>query len=89
MGRLPAGRLDRARRRVDRLFEEVDRIELTADVARLAADLADEHALRAYDAVHLASLETIADPETVLLAADGDLRRAARARGFAVLRVAP
>ncbi len=54
----------------------------TAALLRGAGDLAEEHGLRAYDAVHLASLEQIADAETVLVAADGDLPAAARARGF-------
>ncbi len=87
MGRLPASELRGARRRVESLWEDLGRIELEASLARRAADLAEEHALKAYDAVHLASLLDVADEETVLAAADGQLKAAAQALGLAVARL--
>ncbi len=82
MSRFDRRDLGPARRRIETLWAAVDRIEPTAALLRGAGDLAEEHGLRAYDAVHLASLEQIADAETVLVAADGDLLAAARSRGF-------
>jgi uncharacterized protein len=62
------------------------RIEVTEDIVQRATDLAGVHGLRAYDAVHLASFEEIADEESVLVAADGALLTAAGQRG---MRTAP
>jgi predicted nucleic acid-binding protein len=77
--------LGAARSGLDRLWSEVDRIEITERLAREAGRLAERHALRAYDAVHLASLESIEDRETVLISADGALLDAARTHGFATV----
>lgn len=74
-----------ARREIESLLEEADFVEVTEDIAWRAGDLAETHALRAYDAVHLASAETIADDATVLVAADGDLLEAAHAYGVSTL----
>lgn len=84
-GRLGGARRPRSRRLVDRLWRNVDRIDLTERLAREAGDLAERHALRAYDAVHLASLASLHDRETVLVSADGALVEAARARGLPTL----
>ncbi len=50
------------------------------DITRHAGDLAEGHGLRAYDAVHLASADAIADENTLLVAADGDLAGQPRPR---------
>ena len=50
-------------------------------LARRAGDLAEQHGLRGYDAVHLASAEAVADPDTVFVAADARLLDAAGALG--------
>jgi len=86
MGRLGPPHLGIARRRIEALWAAVDRIGLTAALARRAGDLADQHRLRAYDAVHLASLEYVGDPETVLVSADEELLDAARSMGFTTIR---
>ena len=83
--RLGNGALRAARSQLDRLWSEVDRIEVTERLAREAGRLAELHALRAYDAVHLASLESVEDRETVLISADAALLDAARAHGFATV----
>jgi predicted nucleic acid-binding protein len=82
MGRAGPRRLGVARRRIETLWAAIDRIELTEQLARRAGDLADEHGLRGYDAVHLASVEQIGDAETVLVSADRPLLDAARSMGF-------
>jgi uncharacterized protein len=76
-----------ARRRLDRLWTAVDRVEPTEALARAAGELADRHALRAYDAVHLASVRAAADDDLVLVAADDALLTAARSLGLATADV--
>jgi uncharacterized protein len=86
-GRIRGKNVRELRRRVELLWEDVSPIEATLALARRAGELAEEHVLRAYDAVHLASLDAIADEETVLVAADEDLLHAARARGVSTARL--
>jgi predicted nucleic acid-binding protein len=87
--RISGARLREARHGVDALWEDVSPLEVTLTLARRAGELAEEHVLRAYDAVHLASAETIADHDTVLVAADGDLLAAARDRGISTASLGP
>ena len=83
LGRLPARSRRLGRRVLDGLWADVEVIEITAAVARAAGDAADEHGLRGYDAVHLASaLHGSAD---VFVCADKDLLRAAQLCGLAVI----
>jgi hypothetical protein len=84
--RLGRHQLAAARRRVEGLWAAVDRVELTEVLGRRAGDLSERFSLRAYDAVHLASVEQVGDPDTVLASADDSLLAAARALGFATLR---
>jgi uncharacterized protein len=86
MGRLRPRQLHASRRRISALWAAIDRIEPTEPVTRRAGDLAERHRLRAYDAVHLASLEHAADPGTVLVSADVELLQAARSLGFTTIR---
>lgn len=69
---------------LERLWDEVDRVDVSGEIADRAGSLAEMHALRDYDAVHLASFETVASNDTVFVTFDNDLRAAARAMGFAV-----
>ncbi len=85
-GRVSPRRAVAARRRIEALWAGIDRIEVSELLAARAGDLADEHRLRAYDAVHLASLEHVGDPETVFVSSDRDLLAAARSIGFATVR---
>jgi uncharacterized protein len=66
------------------LWEEVDEVALTMTLARRAGDLAEQHGLRGYEAVQLASAEAVADADTVLVAADARLLRAGGAIGLMV-----
>ncbi len=83
MGRFGQRGLGLVRRRVEALWGALDRIEPSDALVHRAGDLAEEHGLRAYDAVHLASVEQLSYEDAVLAAADGDLLAAARERGFA------
>ena len=66
----------------------VESILTGVPLARRAGALAHQYGLRGYDAVHLASAETIASEEVVLVSADGALCAAARHLGLAVARIA-
>ena len=76
-----------ARSVIDDLWQEVTRVDPAEPLIQRAAELSDRHGLRAYDAVHLASCESISDDDVVLVASDGDLLSAARGHGLATLRV--
>ena len=88
VSRLTPAQLGVARRRITALWEAVERVEFTEALGQHAGDLAEHHGLRAYDAVHLASLESLGAPDTVLVSADEKLLEAASAIGFATLRPA-
>jgi uncharacterized protein len=75
-----------ARAQVDHLWRGLERINLEPIIAHAAGDLAEGHALRAYDAVHLASALSLADDELAVVSADRRLLDAAAAAG---LNVAP
>jgi uncharacterized protein len=75
-GRIDARALRNAAGSIDALCEELDVIGLDAALARAAGDLAERHALRGYDAVHLASALAIEDPDLVMVTWDRDLAAA-------------
>lgn len=85
-GRITSRQLADARERVDHLWRGLERVGVTAAIARAAGDIAEEHALRAYDAVHLASALSLADEDLAVVSADRRLLDAASAAG---LNVAP
>jgi hypothetical protein len=72
-----------ARAEFEALFADVGLVAASTDLLRRADDLAETHALRGYDAVHLASAAAIADDRTVMVTADRHLRTAARDLGLA------
>jgi predicted nucleic acid-binding protein len=86
LGRLTGRGTRTARNGFEDLWSQLDRVEVTAMLAQRAGDLADQFALRGYDAVHLAAAETLTDPDLVLVAGDGELCAAAAALGLAVAR---
>ncbi len=67
------------------LWPELDALELTEPLARRAGELADVHALRGYDAVHLASAEAILDDGDVMVVSDTRLAEAASTLGIEAL----
>ena len=84
IGRLTRSQLAAAIAELESVAEEIDVIEVTADLARIAGELAQEHALRGFDAVHLAAARSIADEDLVLVTGDVDLAAAGRASGISV-----
>ena len=83
-GRIAARVLRRAVREIDELVAELRAIGVDADLARAAGELAERHALRGYDAVHLASAVAIGDPELVIATWDDELAAASLECGLAV-----
>jgi uncharacterized protein len=80
--RLTAAQHRRAEVELAALCDELTIVEITGELIATAADVAEEDALRGYDAVHLAAALTI--DATVLTSADADLCRAAEGRGLHV-----
>lgn len=68
---------------LDDRFATMNVVVLDDDLAMDAGELAQHHALRGYDAVHLASALEIGDP-TLMVTWDEELLRAAEAAGLAV-----
>jgi predicted nucleic acid-binding protein len=84
-----AGRIDKrglryAIRELEAVAASLQRIGVDEALAREAGQLAEEHGLRGYDAVHLATVLSVADPTLVVVTWDRDLAAAALARGHPV-----
>lgn len=88
LGRLTARQLRSAVTGLESLDAQLDHVEVTADLAVRAGELAEELALRGYDAVHLAAAASIADPDLVMVAGDQTLTRAAGELGLVTARLA-
>jgi predicted nucleic acid-binding protein len=86
--RLDAKNLSAAVEDLEGLWARVDRVLASVPLTRRAGALADEYGLRGCDAVHLASAETIASADVVLVSTDERLCAAARLLGLAVARIA-
>jgi len=84
LGRLSATDLDVTIDALDGLYANLDLLEIDERLVRRAGELAQHHALRGDDAVHLAAAERIRDDTTVMVAGDRDLCAAARTLGMAV-----
>ena len=81
--RLSAAGYRRAWEEFESLQSELVLIGIDRPLAQWAGELAEEHQLRGYDAVHLASALALGTDIT-LVTWDGDLKRAAEQRGCAV-----
>ena len=75
---------DRAVGELDALNAELVIVGVDEALAQRAGELADERALRGYDAVHLASALALGPGDTILVTWDRDLRNAAVDTGLAV-----
>lgn len=84
LGRLAATDLATTVDALDGLYANLDLLEIDDPLVRRAGELAQHHALRGYDAVHLAAAERLRDDATVMVAGDRDLCTAARTLGMAV-----
>jgi uncharacterized protein len=83
-GRLTTRAYPTALRDLDRAVGSFRIIELHAAVARAAGDVAERFALRALDAVHLASALALGESDTVVVTWDRTLSSAASASGLGV-----
>lgn len=73
----------RAREEFESLQSELVLVGIDGQLARVAGELAEEHKLRGYDAVHLASALALG-ADITLVTWDEDLKRAAAQLGCAV-----
>lgn len=64
--------------------DEIDLLEITDELMRSAGELAERHALRGFDATHLAAAIAAADDDLVLAAGDRALIAAAENVGLQV-----
>ncbi len=84
-GRVSAARLRPARTALEDHWDEIARLRVDDTIVRAAGELAGEHALRGYDAVHLASATHAAEGGTILFVTwDASLGVAARSAGLPV-----
>ena len=68
------------------LYGQLDLVEVTDGLVRRAGSIAELHALRGYDALHLAAAEAVNDNELVLVSGDASLCQAAHDLGIQVAR---
>jgi predicted nucleic acid-binding protein len=84
--RLTPAQLKRAFEDLDQIWRGIFTHGVTDALLAKAAESARAHALRAYDAVHLAGALSFADGEELDLACwDKELREAAQKHGFALI----
>jgi len=86
-GRIDARGLRQAIADLDAAVASIKRIGVDEALATAAGRLAEEHALRGYDAVHLATALSIEDPTLVIVTWDDDLAHAALRCGHPVAPV--
>jgi predicted nucleic acid-binding protein len=86
-GRVSRGTLRSMVRDLDRDWGSYNVVEVTEPLVRHAGALAERHALRGYDAVHLSAALTVrrAAPEILFAAFDGRLENAAAREGLSVM----
>lgn len=87
MGRLSIATARRTREELERLSEQLLIVEITDDLMRSAAALAERHALRGYDAVHLAAAILVG--ADIVTSADDALCAAATGCGLHVAKPSP
>jgi predicted nucleic acid-binding protein len=83
-GRLHERALRQAIADLNAAVASMQRIGVDESLAQEAGELAEKYALRGYDAVHLATLISVADPTLVVVTWDRDLAAAALACGHSV-----
>jgi uncharacterized protein len=83
-GRISPSELDDASSRLNRLWAQVQVVELDEALAFSAGDLSESHALRGFDAIHLATGLAIQDESLIVATWDTDLRTASLASGLSV-----
>lgn len=87
LGRLTARQLRAAVGELEARYDQLDLVEVDDELARRAGELAEAHALRGYDAVHLAAADRLRQPDLVVVAGDVGLLAAAKAERIATASV--
>lgn len=88
LGRISARQLRSSVRDLEDLLSQIDIVDVDDDLIREAGDLAEDQALRAYDAVHLAAALRVADLDVILVAGDRAMLAAAGALGMSTATIA-
>jgi predicted nucleic acid-binding protein len=88
-GRFSARRLRAIVRAIDELDAEIDTIAVDEGLARHAGELAQRHALRGFDAIHLAAALSAHSDRLVVVTWDRGLADAANAAGCMVAPAEP
>jgi predicted nucleic acid-binding protein len=84
--RLSPAELRSALDELDSIWAALDVLEVTDTLIQAAAKVARDHALRAYDAAHLAGALAFAEGEKIAFACwDHELSEAAHKHGFALI----
>lgn len=84
LGRLVSADLAPTLDGLERLYGQLDLLEVDDLLVRRAGELAQLHALRGYDALHLAAAERVQGETTIVVTGDSDLVAAASTLGLAV-----
>ncbi|MDR1851692.1 MAG: type II toxin-antitoxin system VapC family toxin [Propionibacteriaceae bacterium] len=87
MGRLDDAQYEKAVELLGRRAEELDLISVTRKTVDDAAKLAARHALRGYDAVHVASALAVSEEDLVGISGDKQLLDVLRSEGVDVVNV--
>ncbi|HVF75696.1 MAG TPA: type II toxin-antitoxin system VapC family toxin [Acidimicrobiales bacterium] len=87
MERMTAGELRSAAAALEARCAQLEMLEIDEALTYHAGDLAEQHALRGYDAVHLAAAHRVSDAELVVVAGDRLLLAAAAADGLATAAI--
>ncbi len=87
LGRLTRSQHGATKSNLMRLLGSVDWIEVDPALMTSACELAEQHALRAYDAVHLAAAERLGPRKVVVVAGDRAMLAAARSRDLATAAI--
>jgi uncharacterized protein len=82
LGRISDEQHTHAKRELRVIAAQLDLVDIDDDLVDRAAALAEQHALRAYDAVHLAAAQRVFDQDLVLVAGDQALLAAGENLGM-------
>lgn len=82
LGRINTRQHTVAKGRLDAVLAQLDLVDIDDDLVGIAAELAEQQALRAYDAVHLAAAQRVSDHDLVVVAGDRTLLDAAEELGL-------
>ena len=83
MGRISPDELKEAAEGLETVHSQIHHVEITADLVARAGNLAEEVALRAYDAVRLAAAVSLDIHDLVVITGDRQLAAAAQTVGLA------